>query len=246
VDSKRTILITGSTGGIGKELALKFAKEGYNIIINYRKEPKKAKELKEKIESYGGIAESVKADITKLKEIEYLINETIRLYGRLDILINTVGDYIYKSIEELEYSEWNYLIDSNLNSVYYIIRHTIPYMRKKRWGRIINFGISGIEKLDNNPFRVAYNITKAGVFMLTQAFSQTEGRFGITVNMISPGIVDNDKYSDKYISEISKKIPAGRIGKPADVFGVTKFLISEEANYINGANISVSGGFIIK
>ncbi|MFC1724895.1 SDR family NAD(P)-dependent oxidoreductase [candidate division KSB1 bacterium] len=244
-NSNRTIIITGSSSGIGRSLALNFAKPGYNVVINFRKSTEDAASLKKEIESAAGNCKIIQADLTRFDEAERLVKETINHYGKIDVLINGVGDYIKKSIDNFEIDEWEYMIGSNLNSVFYMIKSALPHLRENGWGRIINFGISGIEKLIRDPEMTAYNAAKAGVLMLTEAFAQTEAKYGITVNMISPGIIDNRKYSDTYKDRIIKEIPAGKIGTPDDVLNVIKFLISGEADYINGANINVSGGFFI-
>ena len=243
--SDKTIIITGSSSGIGRGLALDLAKLGFNIVVNYRKSRDDADALKTESESISGRCRVIQADLTNYDDAVRLVSETIGFYSKIDILINSVGDYIKKPIDKFEIDEWDYMFASNLNSVFYMTRSVLPYMRKSGWGRIINFGISGIEKLIRDPEMTAYNAAKAGVLMLTEAFAQTEAKHGITVNMISPGIVDNRKYSDAYKDRIIKEIPAGKIGTPQDVSNVIKFLISNEAGYINGANINVSGGFYI-
>lgn len=242
---EKTVLITGSSSGIGKVLAIEFAGYGYNVIVNFRKNTEDAIKVKKELESIQGNSKIIQADVTKYEDSQRLVQEAGNYFGGIDILINGVGDYIKKRIDKFEIDEWKYMADSNLNSVLYMTRLVTPYMRAKHWGRIINFGISGVEKLNRDPEMTAYNISKTGVLMLTEAFAQTEGKFGITVNMISPGIVDNQKYSDKFKSEIIKSIPAGTIGQPQDIFNIIKFIVSEEAHYINGANINVSGGYYI-
>ena len=242
---KKTVLVTGGSSGIGRVLVTEFARSGYNVIVNFRRNTEDAVQVRKELESIAANSKILQADVSKYEGAERLIKEAANYFDGIDILINGVGDYIKKSVDQFEIDEWRYIADSNLNSVFYMTKLAIPYMRENNWGRIINFGISGVEKLNRNPEMTAYNIAKTGVLMLTEAFAQTEGKYGITINMVSPGIVDNQKYSVKFKEEIIKSIPAGIIGQPLDVFNLIKFLVSDEAHYINGANISVSGGYFI-
>ncbi|MFC1564053.1 SDR family NAD(P)-dependent oxidoreductase [candidate division KSB1 bacterium] len=238
----KTALVTGSSRGIGEETASQLGKKGLNVIINYLNSADKADRLKDKIISSGGNAATVKADVTKADEVKQLIKEGRRIFGKIDILINNVGDFLYKDLSDITIEDWDHMLSSNLNSAFYCTKEVLPDMRKQKWGRIINIGVAGLNKLAAQPMITPYMIAKTGLLQLTRSLAVSEALFGITVNMVSPGMIDCGNYSAAFMKRVVNEIPAGRLGSPSDIANAVLFLVEERSSYITGADLEVCGG----
>ncbi|MCP4728110.1 MAG: SDR family oxidoreductase [bacterium] len=238
----KTALITGSSRGIGAAAAAFLGKNRCNVIINYNSSKDSAEDLKSQINGDGGNAIAVKADVTLQNEVKHLISEGIDAFGKIDILVNNVGDFLYKEIGDITVDEWKRIIDSNLNSALYSTKEILPGMREKKWGRIINIGVAGLNKLAAQPMITPYMIAKTGLLQLTRSLAVAEASNGITVNMVSPGLIDCGNYSGSFKEKIVEEIPAGKLGYPSDIANAVLFLAQEDSSYITGANIEVCGG----
>ncbi|RMF93755.1 MAG: 3-oxoacyl-ACP reductase FabG [Nitrospinota bacterium] len=239
----RVALVTGSATGIGKYTALALAGRGATVVINYRSSRDAAETLVAEITAQGQQACALQGDVTDPVQVEQLIHTIDQRYGRLDILVNNVGEFLIKPLTELQVAEWQAMITSNLHSVFYLCRSALPLMRKQRWGRIINMGMAGADMLQASPNITPYMIAKTGVLILTRTLARLEAPYGITVNAISPGVIDNDHLEPAVREEMPQRIPAGRIGTPADITAALLFLVSDEAAYVTGTNLIVSGGW---
>jgi 3-oxoacyl-[acyl-carrier protein] reductase len=230
-------LITGSAKGIGKAILLALAKHGYDVAIHYRSSQAEAQAVAEEASSYGVKTTILQADITKPTEAQTLIQKAHETFGRLDVLVNNVGNYHKGPLDELSIDDWHEMFNSNLNAVFYTCQAAVPLMQQKDSGRIINIGFAGIENLIARPRSVAYVIAKTGVLLYSKALAKSEAANNITVNVISPGVIENS------ISQPIEDIPMKRTGTFDELTSAVMYFLSPEARYVTGTNLQVAGGW---
>jgi 3-oxoacyl-[acyl-carrier protein] reductase len=226
--SDQIALVTGSTRGIGRDIALSLADTASGVAVHFNKNSKAAEEVVAEIKKKGKKSKAFRADLTCEKEALNLIEEVEKYFGKVDILVNNFGPILVKPWEEVTSEEWKEIFQGNLS---------LPGMRKRGWGRIINIGYSRVEQLTAFPTIAPYAVAKAGLLILTRTIAAAEASSGITVNMVSPGLVEGGvlpKHND---------VPSGRLGKFTDVSQAVVFLSSLEAGYITGNNLVVAGGW---
>ena len=236
----KNALVTGSAKRIGRATLLALAREGCNVGVHYLRSKKEALDVKKEAKSLGVKAEVFKADVRKPLECKRLIKEFVTEFGRLDILVNNVGNFIRKPLNEFEPAEWDEMIDSNLNCSYYCSKYALEAMRRQKGlggerGNIINISMAGCENVQANTTTTAYQIAKTGILVLTRTMALMEAPNGIRVNAVSPGILGD--------SVVKHPVPMKRLGTGEDVANAIVFLVSGKAKYITGANLSVSGGY---
>ncbi len=241
--SGRVAIVTGASSGIGRTLALRLAQLGASIVINYRQDEPAADSAVEAIREVGGNAAKIQADVTAESAVDGLISKTVNEFGRLDILVNNVGEFALGRLADTSPRQWHYVLDSNLNSVYYLCHAGLSPMRKRGWGRIINIGLSPVYLVRGAPNIAAYSIAKTGVLVLTRTLAVEEAAHGITVNCVSPGLIDNGHLPPAQKSWMEKRVPMGRLGRPEDVAHAVAFLATDAASYISGANLAVAGAW---
>lgn len=235
--TRRAALVTGSGKGIGRGIALALARSGYDVAIHYRTSKDEAQTVKLEVESFGVRAVVLRADVTKPNQAEKLVEAALRAFGRLDVLVNNVGNYVRKPLLDLEIGEWQDMFDSNLNATFYTCRAAIPIMRQARYGRIVNIGYAGARNLLARPGIVPYAIAKTGVDLLTKAIARTEIEHGITANVVAPGVLENS------VSKPTSEIPAGRLGRIEELTGAVLYFVSDEAEYVTGQTLEIAGGW---
>jgi 3-oxoacyl-[acyl-carrier protein] reductase len=172
-----------------------------------------------------------------------LVQKVEKEWGRIDALINAAGPYHRVSLFDETIAGWHEMFDNNLHPVFYLSRAVAAGMKARKWGRIINFSMANADQLVGQPFVTAYYIAKVGVLIVTKTLAKMLAPDGITVNAISPGFIDSGSAPAEEWTRMLKSIPAGYIGSTNDVAGVVNFLLSDEARYVNGANIHVNGGW---
>lgn len=232
-------LVTGSSRGIGRDIALKLADVNSGVAVHYRNNRNAAEKVVKKIREKGKLAACFRADLTKEKEALALVRKVEEKFGKIDILINNVGPILVQFWEKVTSSEWDYILHSNLMSALYCLKAVLPGMRERKWGRIINLGYSRVEQLVAFSKITPYAIAKTGLLILTRSVAASEASAGITVNMVSPGLMEGG------ILPESKSVPKGRLGKFGDISSAVLFLVSEEADFISGTNLVVAGGWKI-
>ncbi|HWP47736.1 MAG TPA: SDR family oxidoreductase [Candidatus Limnocylindrales bacterium] len=247
MSEKEIALITGSTRGIGKEIALRLARDGIIPILNYCSNKMVAERTLEEVKRLSPGTIAIQADVSKADEARYLVEETIRQFGHLDILVNNVGPYLIRSLFDTTDEEWYRMIDGNLSSAFYCTKHALRSMRARRNGHIINIGALNAEvPMAIGVFEApAYYIAKTGLMMMTKYLARSEGKFNIRVNAINPGFIETEEYarfSEENKEKWKKLVPLGYLGAPGDIAELVSFLISEKARYITGAIIHVHGG----
>lgn len=243
----KVALITGSAKGLGRRTALELADAGFDIVVNYRDSRDEARQLAEEIMGKGRRALCVEADIADMNAVEQLVDEVIREYGRIDVLVNNAGPFIRKRKNLVDHTldEMRLMVDGNLTGPLWTTRLVLPYMRKQRWGRVIFFGFGRAEEAPAWPDRAPYAAAKVGLVALTKTLAIEEAAYGITVNMISPGDI-RDENKEKCIDEVvalsDPESPHLRPGSGEDVSRMIRFLCEERSDYITSSIISVTGG----
>jgi len=244
----KTGLITGSSRGLGKAIALRFAEEGCDIAVNYVNEEgwdnaTEAAQVAEQITALGRQAICVQADVTDLSGVEVMVSKIIEAFGKLDILVNNAGIIRDKTLQKLAKEDWDAVIAVNLTGAFHCTSAVIGHMRERRYGRIIS--ISSVIGQMGNIGQTNYAASKAGLIGFTKSLAREVARRGITVNAIAPGFIDTgmtQTIPEDFIEQIVATIPMGQMGQPEDIANAALFLASEEASYITGHVLSVDGG----
>ncbi len=241
--SERTALITGGARGIGRSIALMLAEEGWSVAICYRKSQKEAEETVEAIRERGVQGMAVRCDVSDPASAEDLVRQVEKAWGRIDALINGAGPYHRVNILEETLEGWHEMFENNLHPMFYLSRAVAPGMKERKWGRIVSFSMANADQMVAQPEITAHYIAKVGILILTRTLARVLAPYGITVNAISPGFINSGSAPEEELQAMVKRIPAGYVGTTQDAVHVVRFLLSEEARYITGANIHLSGGW---
>ncbi len=242
----KVALITGATRGIGKQIALTLSKEGYNIVLNYRKESEELDYLIKEIENNNVECLTVKGDVSIFDDCKNFVNKAIEKFGKIDVLINNAGITKDMLLARMNKENFTQVIDVNLVGTFNVTRNVITYMMKARSGRIVN--ISSVVGISGNAGQTNYSASKAGIIGFTKSLAKEVASRNILVNAIAPGFIESDMTNilkDEVKEEIVKNIPLKRIGKAEDVSNLVKFLVSDDSSYITGQVINVDGGMLI-
>lgn len=242
---KRTVLVTGSSRGLGRAMALEFGARGYKVAVHYSSSSGPAQEVAEAVRVLGAEASVFAADVSSSSACTELIKAVISEFGGLDILVNNAGITKDTLALRMKEGDWTSVLDTNLSSTFYLSKTALRGMLKNGWGRIIN--ISSVVGIVGNVGQANYVAAKAGVLGLTKALAKEYAAKGVTVNAIAPGFIDSDmtaNLADDLKEAYLQQIPVGRFGKPEEVAKVVAFLASEDAAYVNGQTIAVDGGMV--
>jgi len=244
--NNKIVLITGSSQGIGKTIALKFASLGASVALNdIPSQEENLKATKKEIESEKGTAEYFLADVSKYEDVERMINEIKEKFGKIDILVNNAGICLDKTLAKMSVEEWQKVIDVNLTGVFNCSKAALPLIISNK-GKIIN--ISSVVGQRGNFGQTNYAATKAGIIGFTKSLSKEVGKFGVTVNTIAPGFIKTrltEAIPDKFKTQITMLTSLGRFGEPEEVADLIIFLASDKASFITGATINIDGGLSI-
>lgn len=242
----KVALITGATRGIGKQIAITLAKQGYDIAINYRQENEDLTDTKNKIEENNVKCLAVKGDISNFEDTEKFVKEVMDEYGKIDVLVNNAGITKDMLLMRMKKEDFQSVIDINLVGTFNVTKNVISHMMKARSGRIIN--ISSVVGVSGNAGQTNYSASKAGIIGFTKSLAKEVASRNILVNAVAPGFIETnmtDVLKDEVKEEIAKNIPLKRMGNTEDVANVVKFLASEDSSYITGQVINVDGGMIM-
>lgn len=246
-ETKKVALVTGAARGIGKEIALNLAENGYNISINYRTKTTDLDELKKEIETnYAVKCCLVQGDVANFEDCEKFVEETVQELGKIDILVNNAGITKDGLLMRMSKEDFTSVIDVNLVGTFNVTRNVIPLMIKQKSGRIIN--ISSVVGVSGNSGQTNYSASKAGIIGFTKSLAKEVSSRNILVNAVAPGFISTDmtKVLSEAIKEnINTQIPLKRMGSAKDIANVVKFLASEESSYITGQVINVDGGMLM-
>lgn len=239
----KIVLVTGSSRGIGRSIAVKFAKEEANVIINYKSNVKEAETITEIISNYGNKCISIQADVSKEKEVIKMVDEIIKEFGHIDILVNNAGIAIDSEFEEKKVKDWKDTLETNLIGVFLVSKYVGKHMLQQKFGKIIN--ISSTNGLDTTyPYSIDFDASKSGIVNITKNLAIQYAPY-INVNAVAPGWVDtgmNDDLSRSYLREEREKILLKRFAEPEEIADTVLFLASDKARYIDGETIRVDGG----
>ena len=243
---QKTALITGGGRGIGKGIAQELAREGVRVAISYRMNKTAAQNTLRHLQAQGAECFAVEADAINPEKVQFLIDKVLERFGRLDILVNNVGEFNWKPVAETSLQEWEEVIASNLFSVFYASKAALPAMRRQHWGRIVNLGAVGAERGFGQGTISAYAAAKAAVVSFSRSLAIEEAKNGITVNVINPSNIDERELTADEARRIrDARSPIGRPPSSEDVAAAVKFFASDSADYITGQVINVTGGWML-
>ena len=241
----KTALVTGGAKGIGAAICKALANDGYRIALNYNSSFESATELKNELSSVTHI-EIFKADVSNSSDVERMFTEIESVFGGVDVLINNAGIAQQALFTDITDEMWQKMIGVNLTGAFNCCRRALPYMIRNKFGKIIN--ITSMWGEVGASMEVHYSASKAGLIGLTKALAKEVGLSGITVNAVSPGVVETDmmaSFSDEVKSSLADETPLGVLGTPENIASAVSFLASDKADFITGQVVSVNGGFII-
>ncbi len=242
----KAVLVTGGTRGIGKGIALALAREGARLAIAYRSNKTAAQNTLRQLQAQGAECLAIETDVTDPAKVQFAIDTVVERYARLDILVNNVGEFRWRPVAECSLEEWQAILASNLLSVLYTCKATLPVMRRQRWGRIINLGAVGAERAFGQAKISAYAAAKAAVVAFSRSLAIEEAKNGITVNVVNPSNIDEKEPTLAEARRIrDARFPIGRPPTAEDVAAAVKFFASEEADYVTGQVLNVSGGWML-
>ncbi|MBC7364663.1 MAG: SDR family oxidoreductase [Candidatus Aminicenantes bacterium] len=233
--SAKVVLVTGATGHIGQVVAKRLALDFEHLALHYFRNKKDADHLVSELKEAGKNAFAFQSDLTTEEGAARLVKMVLDRFGRLDVLVNMPGDIKTKPWDELNQEDWESIFRSNLESAYFCLKQTLPAMRRQKWGRVINIGFHLVEHLGSFPGVMPYAVAKTGLLILTRTAAVAEVGNGITVNMVSPGLLEGG------VLPTYAKLKPGQVGKPEEVAEAIAFLASEKAGGITGTNLLVAG-----
>src|SRR4030066_1438822 len=239
----KIVVISGATRGIGRAIAIELASEGANISFNFLKSDKDAREVEKEIKNFGVNVKSFQTDIKDYNAVKSWVDNTIELFGGIDIVINNAGMIKDRALALMEPDDWHEVINTNLDGTFNLTRAAIITFIKQKSGVIVNItsvsGITGMSRQTN------YSASKAGIIGFPKSLAKEVASYNIRVNAVAPGFIETDmlkELKEEYKSQIMKQIPLCRFGRPEEVARVVKFLVSDEAGYITGQTIVIDGG----
>ena len=242
----RVALVTGGSRGIGKEIALALGRAGLRVAVAFRTNKLGAQKVLSDLRAVGAEGVALATDVTDPARVKELIEAVAKQFGRLDVLVNNVGDFEWKPVVESTVEEWSAVITSNLYSVFYATKFTLPIMRRQHWGRVINMGAVGAERAFGQAKISAYSAAKAAIVAFTRSVALEEARNGITANVVNPPVIDEKGLSLEEAQRLADaRFPVGRPATGRDISEAVKFFASEEASFITGQVLNVSGGWML-
>jgi len=241
--SDRVALITGGGRGIGRGIALELGAQGWSVAMTYRTSEQAAQETATAVAQNGGNARVFRCDVSDAAAGSALVEQVEQSWGRIDALIHCAGPYHRINLMEETPDGWASMFDNNLHPVFFLTQAAVPGMKTRQYGRIITFSMANADQMIAQPDVTAHYIAKAGILILTRTWAKMLAPFGITANAVSPGFIDSGSAPAEELAGIVKRIPAGYVGEVRDPVAAVRFLLSDDARYVNGTNIHVSGGW---
>lgn len=242
----KVALITGASRGIGRAVAIELAKAGAKVIINYSGNITAAQDVENVIKSNGGEAIIIQSDVASSESVDAMVKQVMDSYGRIDILVNNAGITRDNLLMRMKEEDWDAVMNTNLKGIYNCTKAVSRIMMKQKCGKIIN--MTSVVGITGNAGQANYAAAKAGVIGFTKSMAKELASRGITVNAVAPGFIATDMTAvlpDQVKSELTTKIPLGRLGSTDDISAAVLFLVSEAANYITGQTLNVDGGMVM-
>jgi len=239
----RVALIPGGARGIGRRIAVRLAERGWAVAIAYRTSHAAAEETRRAVEEHGAEALALRADVSRPEECDDLVRRVVDWKGRLDALVNCAGPYHRVDILSETPEGWREMFASNLDCLFYLARAAVPRMIAGGGGRIVAFSMANADRILAQPNLTAHYLAKVGVLGLVRTLAKALARHRITVNAVSPGFIDSGSMDAQELAAMAKSIPAGYVGTTDDAASAALYFLSDEAAYVTGANLHVSGGW---
>ncbi len=246
MEEKEVVLVTGGSRGIGKEIALKYAKNGYNIVLNYIIDDTDFEGITNEFKQYGAEVLWVKADVSNSEQVDEMVKKAIEKFGKIDVLVNNAGITKDTLLMRMKEEDFDRVININLKGTFLVTKAVIPYMMKQRQGRIIS--LASVVGVAGNAGQSNYAASKAGIIGFTKSVAKEVASRNIRVNCVAPGFIATDMtsvLSDSVKESINAQIPMKRMGTPEDVANVVYFLGSSDSSYVTGQTIHIDGGMLM-
>jgi len=242
MEAAKRALITGGTANLGLAIARRFAADGYDLVLNYAHDVRRAEGMRPLLERAGVSVRLVRADVTDPQNVGRLFREATE-DGPIDVLVNNVGAFLFKPFLDTSLHEWEQVLSSNLATAVLCCREALPGMRDRGSGSIVNIASMHAERLRATPNTLPYAIAKSGVIALSRTLAKTEGPYGIRVNAVCPGFLETEGSHNPQGAR--DRIPLRRFGRPEEIAEVVGFLASDEASYVTGAVFNAHGGALL-
>ena len=242
----KTVFVTGASRGIGKEVALKYAENGYDVIINYVSDKTDVEALEKEFKEKGADTLILKADVSNPEEVQNVVDKAIEKFGKIDVLVNNAGITRYNLLMRMSEEEFDKVLEINLKGTFLVTKAVTKYMMKKRSGSIIN--LSSVVGVAGNAGQCNYSASKAGIIGFTKSIAKELASRNIRANAVAPGFIETDMtavLSDSVKESIHNQIPLKRMGSAKEVAELIYFLGSEKSSYITGQVINVDGGMVM-
>jgi 3-oxoacyl-[acyl-carrier protein] reductase len=240
MNDRKIAIVTGASRGIGRAVAVEMAANGYDIVITYKANGEAAAETLRLVREVGGEGETLRFDVRNAAETEEKVNELLGRLERVDVLVNNAGITADGLFLMMPREDWDSVIDTSLGGFYNVTKPVLRKMLRKKRGAIVS--LASVSALVGNRGQANYAAAKAGIIAASKALASEVARLGIRVNVVAPGLIATDMTINAPVENIKKMIPMGRVGGPAEVAKVVRFLCSDDASYITGQVISVNGG----
>lgn len=243
-NNKKVAFITGSTRGVGKATAFRFAKDGYIIVLNGTKKTKSSKTVLEEIRKISPLSSIFYFDVSNLKQVENSCQKILKKYQRVDVLVNSAGILKDRTFLKMAWEDWDEVIKVNLYGTFQVTKQILPVMVKQEFGRIIN--ISSIIGKTGNFGQTNYSASKAAVIAFTKSLAKEVARYNINVNVVCPGLVETDMIKNipkEHLEKLIERIPLKRMATPEEIAELIFFLSSEKSTYITGSVVNINGGW---
>lgn len=237
---ERVAVVTGGTRGIGIAIARKLGTLGYRLVVNHRSNVAVARKAARELAAFEPLI--VKADLIKPEGARKVIGAALKKWGRIDLLVNNIGDFFETPVSKMELAKWDELWDSNVRTALNGAREALPSMRKRGSGVVINIGGTATQMMRGNPTYVAYAMAKTALATFTKSLAKAEARNGLRVNMIAPGYILTYAYTEADIRDMTPQVPMKRLGRPEEIAEAVAWLASDAASYVTGAILDVAGG----